>query len=129
LGISGNVSGDAVTGLILNPNQPNSANTPDTFTYRGGEYLFTYDNVVYNSAPSVDVSGILFKKDSGTEYNLYSDSATQYELASAKGGVGANSIGTLSSATPEPAAWALMIVGMGAVGAMLRRQRLVPLAV
>jgi hypothetical protein len=37
--------------------------------------------------------------------------------------IAVSSATSLSSAAPEPAAWAFMILGMGAVGAMLRRQR------
>ena len=33
--------------------------------------------------------------------------------------------GATFSATPEPASWALMIVGFGAVGATMRRRRFV----
>jgi hypothetical protein len=120
LGISGNVGGDAITSLTSNPIQPSVATSQDG--------LFTYDNVVYDVTPIVDdFSGLLFTTASGTEYNFWSNSATEFELYSAKNGsYGAYSVGTLSSiaaAAPEPAAWAMMILGMGAVGAMLRRQR------
>jgi hypothetical protein len=115
LGISGYVGGDAITGLTSNPNQPNVATSQDD--------LWWYDNVVRDGAPIVDVDGLLFKTRSGAEYNFWSNSPTEFELYSAKNGsYGAYSLGTLAAA-PEPAAWAMMILGMGAVGAMLRRQR------
>jgi len=38
-------------------------------------------------------------------------------------GTGANPSLLVSSAVPEPAAWTMMIVGVGAIGLMARRRR------
>jgi hypothetical protein len=135
LGVKGDVDGDAVTGVIVNPNQPFQWWTPDG--------LFIVDNVVYPTAPFFSNPGLFFAGASGNEYNLFSDNASTYELYRAQSGVGylASSVGTVamveapkgplaapdsltsSVGVPEPASWALMIAGFGAVGAALRRRR------
>jgi hypothetical protein len=131
-GISGAVDGDAVTGLIANPNQPAWSYSADGW--------FMFDNNVYAAAPNVSWYGLFFSGASGDEYNLFSDNPSTYELYRARAGVGfvANSVGSLavapapvdensfanlSVAVPEPAGWAMMIIGLGGVGAMLRRRR------
>ncbi|HEX2815502.1 MAG TPA: PEPxxWA-CTERM sorting domain-containing protein, partial [Phenylobacterium sp.] len=39
------------------------------------------------------------------------------------GGVGTALVGAPSNGVPEPAAWAMMLVGFGGIGAMMRRRR------
>ena len=99
------------------------------------------------AAEQLSNPGILFLGASGTEYNLFSDPPatrrpTPYELYKAFNGrawgYDAHSYGTitmgqtfsqdldrsvLSGGVPEPAAWTMMILGFGAVGAVLRRRR------
>ncbi|HET6971554.1 MAG TPA: PEPxxWA-CTERM sorting domain-containing protein [Phenylobacterium sp.] len=128
--VSGDVDGDTVTGVIVNPSQPFPWATPDG--------LFIVDNVVYPTAPYFSNPGLFFAGASGSEYNLFSDNETTYELYKAQSGVGylANSVGSiamveaphspLGGAVPEPAAWALMILGFGAIGARLRHRRMTP---
>ena len=129
-GISGNVSGDVVTGLTANSDQPNAHYSADGW--------FIYDNVYYPGQPSVSYWGLLFTS-AAHEYNLFSDSATQYELYQATPGVGytQNSIGTLFAAqvhlgdpdqsqvqaVPEPASWLLMAGGFGLLGGFMRSHR------
>lgn len=129
-GVSGNVDGDTVTGLIANPQAPTWSFSTDG--------LFMFDNVFFQGAPNVSWYGLLFSGASGNEYNLFSDNAQTYELYKARSGVGylANSYGSVqvseyhpivqrdfTGGVPEPAAWTLMILGFGAVGGVLRRQR------
>jgi hypothetical protein len=129
--ISGNVDGDKITGLVNNPNGDTQATSPDG--------LFYYDNVVWPGPGQQQLSnpGILFLGASGAEYNLFSDDPVNYELYKAIPGVGydGNSHGTISmvqtfsqdvrgaGGVPEPATWAMMILGFGGVGALLRRRR------
>ena len=130
-GISGNVSGDVVTGLTANPDQPNAHYSADGW--------FIYDNVYYPGAPSVSYWGLLFTS-AGHEYNLFSDSATQYELYQATPGVGftQNSVGSLFAervhlggnpndsrvdAVPEPTSWLMMAAGFGLLGGFMRSNR------
>lgn len=118
-GVSGNVDGDTVTGLIANPGQPWSSYSTDG--------LFIFDNVFFLTTPTFSHPGLFFSGASGAEYNLFSDSATVFELYKAQPGVGyiANSVGgiTTQAAIPEPATWTMMILGFGLVGTLLRQRR------
>jgi hypothetical protein len=134
--VSGAVDGDTVTGVITNPSQP--------FQWWTSDGLFIVDNVAYPTAPFFSNAGLFFAGASGAEYNLFSDDSATYELYKAQSGVGylANSVGAVTTvkapqigalgpvgdapgggAVPEPAGWALMILGLGAVGGLLRRRR------
>jgi len=118
LSITGDVDGDAITGLITNPAQPNQGTSPDG--------LFYFDNDFYAVAPVFDGNGILFTTASGTEYNFWGNNPTSYTLYSANaGGYGLNSEGTfdVSEAVPEAASWVMMLAGFGAVGAAMRSRR------
>lgn len=128
-GVSGNVDGDVVTGLIANPNQP--------FASYSADGMFIFDNVFFTApgGPKFSNPGLFFTGASGNEYNLFSDNPSTYELYRARSGVGylANSVGTITTAqqsrdfgggaVPEPAGWTLMILGFGGVGALLRHRR------
>jgi hypothetical protein len=132
-GISGQVDGDAITGLIANPGQP--------FPSYSADGWFVFDNVVWSSgAPVLSSSGLLFSGASGDEYNLFSDDASTYELYDARAGVGyvAHSVGAITASevpllgdgpsidsvgVPEASSWAMMIVGFGCIGAVLRHRR------
>ena len=131
LAISGDVDGDAITHLITNPIQP--------FASYSADGMFIFDNVVWNSAPNLSNPGLFFAGASGDEYNLFSDNPTTYELYRARSGVGylAHSTGALIAAVqppqnspqggaggvPEPSTWAVMILGFGLAGSVLRRRR------
>lgn len=132
-GVGGNVDGDTVTGLIANPGQP--------FASYSADGMFIFDNVLWpTSAPVLSNPGLFFAAASGAEYNLFSANGTTYELYKAQPGVAylANSVGVIAftethpllgpldgalGGVPEPAAWTLMIVGFGGVGASLRQRR------
>jgi hypothetical protein len=137
IGIGGQVDGDAITGLIANPGQP--------FPSYSADGWFIFDNVIWpGGAPVISNPGLFFTGASGDEYNLFSDDASTFELYDARAGVGyvAHSVGTLTASevrdlgpgggdvmgVPEPAAWTMIILGFGGVGAMLRRRRSHPVA-
>ena len=135
-GVTGAVDGDAVTGLIANPRKPYASYSADG--------MFIFDNVFFaKAAPLLSNPGLFFSGASGNEYNLFSDSPTVYELYQARPGVAylEHSVGVLSAQTvaplgglrnleqgaiPEPAAWTMMILGIGGVGALLRRRQTAP---
>jgi hypothetical protein len=71
-----------------------------------------------------------YKVDTGAAgYNVNGDtSAYVFDHASPTTGVGRNFAFRISGVVPEPATWAMMIIGFGASGAMLRRRRRTALA-
>lgn len=132
LSISGVADGSNIVGLIADPNQPQTryynsngtiASSPTATT------MFGFDNTLYNSPKTyVDGDGLLFKT-SNIVYNIYYDTTTKgYSLGySALGSTQGNARpGTLSvslASVPEPAAWAMFVVGFGSLGASMRRRK------
>ena len=89
---------------------------------------FGADNLYYLTGPSfLDGSGLGFTTAAGTNVNLfYQDSTPSYRINTT--GPFTSSFVTASSApvrsaVPEPATWAMMLVGFGAVGAATRHRR------
>ena len=99
-GISGNFNGSAITGLA----------TP-----------FGANNLYYVTGPSfVDGSGLGFVTAAGTNVNLFfQDSVGSYRINTTSpftsSFVQATSSGAIA-AVPEPATWAMMLLGFGAIG-------------
>lgn len=108
-----------ISGMAVNPFFPNQATSPDG--------MFYYDNLFINGNPTLDVDGVLFTtfENPGGYWNLWGNSPGNYSLyESASGGYPVAETGNLTvTAVPEPAAWALMIVGFGALAFAGRRQR------
>jgi hypothetical protein len=126
--VTGGVAPGTVTGIAGTVGLTAEAVSPDG--------LFIYDNWYYtssgNAGPgvsyphgSLDNGGLLFDVNSGgnsVEYNLFWLSTDSYELVpAANGGYLGTYFGTV--AVPEPAMWALMLVGFAGVGATLRGAR------
>jgi len=122
LAVSGNVDGDAIAGLLANPNQPNPVISAD------GRWQI--DNVLFDGAQLLDNWGALFTTVSGVEYNLWGNAPGNYTLASAIGGqYGPGSNGNFgAAAVPEAATWAMMLFGFGAMGVAMRRRTAVAFA-
>lgn len=88
-----NVSGavgynDTITGLVLNPNQPNPSTSADG--------LFTFDNNFSLSAPYFDNYGLLFTGVSGTEFNLRFENGLYHLTSAINGNIIASSSGEVS---------------------------------
>jgi hypothetical protein len=105
--------------------------------------LTTYagdDELVYTTAPYVDYPGLAYLAG-GVAFNVYFDTSLTDVYAcgqigyceigpgaSGTDGLGPppDSIGPITNftlvAVPEPAAWTLMLVGLGAIGAVARRR-------
>ncbi len=141
-----------VTPFITGPFSASSLGTiPATKLVSGNTYDFSFDLVTpLGSSTSVQLSAQLLKKGASTpeliQYSLYSgtsgsgtflsQSSVDYSptiaFTPAAGSyyVEVNYIavsgevagGTLTSAVPEPASWAMMLVGFGALGVALRRR-------
>jgi len=128
-GITGTAFGQTITGLINNPYSPNPAYyfvdghtspTPDS----GWE--FSYDNILFaNDSIYLDAPGLLFQSSTSI-FNLFYSGGT-YTLASAPIGQASYTIANgnldIGAAVPEPATWALLLLGFGFVGGAMRSVR------
>lgn len=106
-GITGTYNGSAITGLMPG--------------------LFGANNLYYVTGPSfVDGSGLAFRTAAGNQVNLfYQDSAPSYRVNTlnpfASTFVTASS-SAVAAGVPEPATWAMLMLGFGALGFALRRR-------
>ncbi|MGZ3377922.1 MAG: PEPxxWA-CTERM sorting domain-containing protein, partial [Phenylobacterium sp.] len=99
--------------LIANPNSPNTAGSPSGF--------FTYDDqLLPGQNPLITNPGLLFAIG-GDEVNIFSNGPgpQTYQFYVNNGGndLGNFALSQVGGGVPEPAAWALMILGFGGVGA------------
>ena len=118
--ISGIFNNTAISGLLNNPNQPNFSSNA----------TFTWDNNLFPANPfKFNRYGLGFTAGS-TQYNIYDAAA---DGASPPNGFpyglltnpsSGQSFGRFSiTPVPEPATWAMMIVGFGIVGFAMRARR------
>ena len=111
-------SGSLMTGAGTLTANPNPGNT----SYSASGYFAFDDLVLPTQNPQITNGGLLFDI-AGAEVNLFSNGPgpanTQLYV-----NTGANNYGRLTlSAAPEPAAWTLMLLGIGGLGAALRSAR------
>jgi hypothetical protein len=102
-GASGTIDGNAITGVFA----------PDTF-------LRNDNRLDPSSNPAVSFAGISFMTGNGG-YNLYG-SANGYGVGAPPESLYAVTF-ELTSAVPEPATWAMMLIGFGMVAAAARGRR------
>ena len=120
--ITGSVVGNffnAAEGAISFTSNPtvNPSISNETYSPSGA---FIYDDVFYpNTNPVVDNGGLLWKVGS-VEYNLFTNGPGKYVLYNNQYGYTAEAV---TVAVPEPATWALMLIGFGGMGVALRRSR------
>jgi hypothetical protein len=112
--VNGPSANDTLT-LFPNPTPGVTSTSPDGH--------WTYDNVV-----PVDFSGLLFSGIANPFYNVFANGGGgSLGISFADGGTYNNNnaiIGTLSvTAVPEPATWAMTLLGVGMIGAGLRLSR------
>ena len=120
--VSGDVfgpGGGAITSVISNPNQGSGGSTTN--------YGFIYDNNLFGTSPYLNLYGVLFTTaPSGSIWNLWGTSPTDYELYtySSGQGEGVDVHGTMTvAAVPEPTTWAMMVLGFAGVGLLAYRRK------
>jgi hypothetical protein len=101
--------------LIANPSAPNQTTSPSG--------RFNYDDLLLPTSNPVILNGGLLFSIGGSEVNIFSNGAEPGNDAFYNQAYD-NTSGTFSlSAVPEPATWAMMLVGFGLAGATLRSGR------
>jgi hypothetical protein len=88
------------------------------------------DNRFFTASPHVDFAGYSFSTSTLGDFNIFLDPSGTMQLSShvdsggnASSGVPIRLSFTSVGGVPEPASWALMILGFGGVGATLRKRR------
>ena len=132
-GATGQIDGFAITGLIA----PGTAGT--YFVSTDGRW--NLDNTLFGSAPFMSNNGWGFTLANGSEVNVWAASPNSHAVANGSPSAGnliqfADSAGygrisrvrVSVSPVPEPATWGLMLVGFGAIGYAMRRQRKVAIS-
>jgi len=101
---------DQISALIPNP---------------GGSNPTIADGFIYDNLAPLNTNGVLFQGDSNAIYNLWSNGGKAGELYTygLPGVPNFDAHGTLSVGVPEPATWAIMLVGFGGLGGALRGAR------
>jgi hypothetical protein len=123
--VSGAISGLAdqtISAVAGNPSFPSAAYSADG--------LFIYDNLYHASGLTFDINGLLLvtAQNPGGYWNLWGTSPGDYSLwESAGGNYPIQESGTLSvTAAPEPSTWAMLALGLAALGIVGRRRRRAP---
>jgi hypothetical protein len=81
------------------------------------------DNFFYTSGSFFDGSGLGFTTVGGTSASLYFASAAQrFQLTTTSPFSTGYVTATAVAGVPEPATWAMMLIGLGAIGGTLRRR-------
>ena len=132
-GISGDVDGDVITGLLPLNGPAQCTCFPDGYDYGNG--IFSLSQSVYDSGPVTDHGGLGYRSAT-MAYDFWNvDGAGLYEvdavsLTATLGGLiagtdpGSSSVGGV----PEPASWAMLIAGFALTGAVTRRRAIATVA-
>lgn len=131
-GVAGSASGTITTDDVSFESRTYTAQTITgiTGTFNGSEIvgltsLSGSNNLFYVSGPSfVDSSGLAFITAAGDRIGLfYQASLDIYRISSTGPFISASATASAVPAVPEPAGWAMMLLGFGLIGAALRTSR------
>lgn len=103
----------------------------DLLSGLGGASVLTFDQVMYGQTIVAIHYGAAGAAPEATSFFLFDFGTTGSNTLTITGRAGANSLGTSDAAllstnvapVPEPATWALMLLGFGGVGMAMRRRR------
>lgn len=112
--ISGTFNNAAITTLLA----PASFGGNDNLLFPGGAQFVSGNGITFQTGSS---TWNLYYSPANRTYTILSPTVVRQNVAL--------SVMPAASAVPEPAAWAMMIVGMGLIGGVLRRRRTVNPAV
>ena len=121
INLSGVFSDSGAAALLPDPSAP-------TFTFSPSGFFIFDDQVLPSQNPSITNDGLLFILPNTHEVNLFSNGPSlpvpngSYQLYDNTGEYVYGAF-SAAAAVPEPAAWALMTLGFGGLGAVLRRRR------
>lgn len=135
-GIAGptQVNVDGLVGVFVNGTPSGTAPTPLDYTASGASTGLDFNL----STPGLNQifwigDGLTGIGTGAVQQFIVPTSATAFYLGTVDGGgwnnnsgslsVTVNGLNTVASSAPEPAAWALMLVGVGVMGASMRRRR------
>lgn len=112
LSFNGVRNGDAITGLVPLNSNPG----------------FNYDNLFQTGVPKVNSNGILFNVTAGGvgDVNIYYQDGAyhEYTYSGIPGGVLDRTVNfQVTAAVPEPETYAMLLAGLGLVGAIARRRK------
>lgn len=134
---------NSISGPLENATGSFSTNSSGTITSIAGAVtnasgtsaitgLSTYasaDNKFSSTQPYFDFSGLSFRSVSGISFNLYSNAGSYLVTDTVFDPTGASPLSDDAivrltvSAVPEPAAWTMLLLGIGALGSALRGRR------
>ena len=120
-----NGNGFNITGLVTDAG---TVTPPNTGTTAGGNW--SYNDVIFPGPLHFDYNGVVFTADNGYLYNLFTQNTFNPSFDALLttdpngGGVRNNNLGEGTiSAVPEPATWAMMILGFASLGFMSYRRK------
>ena len=115
---------NSISGSVINNSNGNSQ-TINGLVAVGGYPIGNVpnDNILKTTAPFFDLAGVSFTTaQGGSPFNLYYSGGYFFIRGAQGGNSGSFTSVTVRPAVPEPATWAMMMLGFGAMGYAMRRK-------